>query len=109
MDFRKRADPSEQSLRHAGLARLSKNIVQVLLHAAIAREIGVDKFRGLLLLDPQLLREPEWRKTVNDAEVDGLGGAAMLRVLRHRAYPETFLRLPPLNVSPLPQVCDATV
>src|SRR6267378_74141 len=39
VDFRNRADSSKQSLRHAGLAGLRKNIVKVLLDSSIAREI----------------------------------------------------------------------
>src|SRR5713101_3812099 len=106
IDFRNRADSSEQSPRHAGLARLGKNIVQVLLHAAIAREIGVDEFRGFLLLDAQLLREPEWGKAVNDAEVDGLGGAAVLRILRHWPHAENFLRRPRVDVFTVAESLD---
>jgi len=30
---------------------LGKNLVQVLLHAPVACEIGIDEFRGLFLLD----------------------------------------------------------
>src|SRR5437899_4376677 len=37
IDLRNWPDSAEQSLRYAGLARLGKDLVQVLLHAAIAR------------------------------------------------------------------------
>src|SRR5258708_12668897 len=106
MEFRNGADSAEQSLRHAALARIGKNIVQVLLHTAIAREIGVDKFRGFLLLDAQLLREAEWRKAVYDAEIDGLGGAAVLPILRHRPHAENFLRPPRVDVFPVAECLD---
>ena len=41
---------------------------------------------------PRLLRQAERREAVDDAEVDDLGGAAMLGGLRHRADAENFLR-----------------
>src|SRR5258708_1717703 len=106
MDSRSRRDSSEKSLPHAALARLGKNIVQVLLHAAIAREIGADEFRGFFLIDSQLLREPEGRKAINDAEVDGLGGAAVLRSLRQRPHAEDFLRRPRVDVFTVAESLD---
>ena len=54
--------------------------------------------RGFLLVDAELLREAERRQAVDDAEVDGLGGAAMLGVLRHGPDAENFLGGARVNV-----------
>src|SRR5205807_3137534 len=83
-----RPDSSEHCLGHSCLAGFGENVVQVFLHAAIPREIGIDELRRFFLFDAQLLRETERGKSVNNSKVDGLGGAAMLRSLPERAHPE---------------------
>ena len=74
---------------HAGLARFGERALEIFFHAAIAREIGGDEMRGFFLLDAELRCQPKRRKPVNDSEIDGLSGAAVLGVLRHGPTPKT--------------------
>ena len=53
-----------------------------------------------------MLREPEWRKSVDDAEIDGLRGAAVFRVLRHRPHTENLLRRPRVDIFPVAEGRD---
>ena len=43
------------------LAHFGEAVVEILLHAAIAREIGVDELRGFFRVDAELLRQAEGR------------------------------------------------
>src|ERR1700674_1696647 len=72
-----------QRARYTGLARFGKRTLEILLHTAIASEIGGDELRGFLLVDAKLRREAERRLPVDDAEIDRFSRAAMLGVLRH--------------------------
>ena len=83
---------------YSGLSRFDQDIVEIFFHAAVAREIGVDELCGFFLFDAELLGEAERGKTVNDAEVDGFGGAAMLGGLRQGADAENFLSGARVNV-----------
>src|SRR5208337_4052646 len=98
IDFRDWPDSAEKGFRHTGLASFDEHIVQVLLHAAVAREIGVDELRGFLLPDSQLLREAERREPVDDAKVDRFCRAAVLRGLRQWPNAKNFLGCPRMNV-----------
>src|SRR5438094_289349 len=71
---------------------------QIFLHSAIPREIRIDELRGFALFDPNLLRQTERRKAVDDAEVDGFRGAAMLGGLRELANAKNFLRGPRMDI-----------
>jgi len=86
----------------------ARNTVQILLHSTIAHEIGINEFRRFFCSIPKLLREPEWRQAVNNAEVDGFGGAAVLCILRHRPYAEHFLRGPRVDILPLRKASTST-
>ena len=52
-------------------------VVQIFFHAAVAREIGVDKLGRFALLDIQLLGQTKGREAVDNSEIDDFGGAAV--------------------------------
>ncbi len=54
--------------------------VDELAHARVLFEVSVDEALSLFLVDADLLRKPERRESIDDAEVHGLGAAAMLAV-----------------------------
>jgi len=91
VDFGDGTDSSEESLGCFGLAGFDEDAVQVVLHPTVTREIGTDKLCGFLLGDPELLSQPESRQTIDDAEIDGLGGSAVLGGLRHGPDAKDFL------------------
>ena len=59
---------------------LFEHAVDVGAHSLVARKICLDVKPGLILLDPQLLRQAKRRDSVDDAEVHGLGAIARLFV-----------------------------
>src|SRR5580704_14700553 len=72
------ADAAEQSLDALGVARVVEGFVDEGADARVLFEVSVDELLGLSRLDPEILREPECGKAINDAEVDDLGLAAMV-------------------------------
>jgi hypothetical protein len=74
-------------------------LVHVALDAGEAREVAVDVVARRLLLDAQALRQAERAHAVDQAEVDGLGIAALLG--------ETLRRLGTLNTSPAVARCTS--
>ena len=105
VDFSDRANAAEERFGDSGFARFHQNIVQILFDAPITGEIRVDELRGFSLFDAELLGQAERGKTVNNAEVDGFGGAAMARGLR-RANAENFLSGARMNVFAIPEGLD---
>src|SRR5271165_973670 len=83
-----RTDASEERGDLKLAARLLEGAVDELAHACVLFEVGVDEALGLFLVDADLLREPEGRESVDDAEVDGLGAAAVLGVNHKRRHAE---------------------
>src|SRR5271165_5303891 len=60
-------------------------------YAFVAGEIGGDELGGFFLWDIDLLGEAEGGEAVDDAEIDGFGGAAMLGGLSEGPDAKNFL------------------
>ena len=60
------------------LARLLARALHVIAHAGVAAEVERDVVLRLAAPDPQLARQAERAHAVHQAEVDGLGGAALV-------------------------------
>ena len=58
------------------------------------------------MLDAQLLRESERRQAINDAEINGLRGAAVFRRLRERSDAENLLCRARMDVFAIPERVD---
>src|SRR5271169_4296096 len=66
-----RVDLAPEDRHHeALLARALLRAVRIVADARIAREVGLDVFRGLALGNAELAREAEWADAVDDAEID---------------------------------------
>src|SRR5208282_4443543 len=98
LNLRHGTDAAEERAGEAGLAHLLEVAVEILLHTAVAREIGGDEFRRFAPFDAELPGQSERGKPVDNAEIDGLGRAAVLRRLRQRPDAEYFFRGARVNI-----------
>ena len=72
------AAPAENRRDEALFLGLGNHIVHILLHLGVGCEIAVDNLFGLLAGNLQPLAQAEGRNAVDDAEIGGLGAAALL-------------------------------
>ncbi len=79
-------------------ARLLQRVIDERAHAAVFLEVRIDESLGFLGVDAELLRQSERRESVHDAEVHGLGPAAMLGVNHQRRHAEHLRRGQGVNV-----------
>ena len=79
VDVGDRPHPAEQRRDFLIAARLLQRAVDELAHAAVLLKISVDEVLGLLGVDANLLRQPEGRQSIDDAEVHRLGAAGDAR------------------------------
>ncbi len=78
IDLRQVQPPTEQRLDIALLGGLGAGALHVGEHAGVAGEIAVDVLLRLLSADVDLLGQAEGAHAVDQAEVDGLGAAALV-------------------------------
>src|SRR5438132_8595444 len=76
-DLRRRAPPPEQAGRVTVPRRLLDRALDEVLDEREARQVGVDVRLRLLPRNLEVLREPEGRDAVDDAEVDHLRDRAI--------------------------------
>ncbi len=70
--------PAEHGLDVAALMGQAPGLLHVVVHAGVAPEVQVDVVLRLAARDAELARQPEGGHAVDQAEVDRLGGAALL-------------------------------
>ncbi len=70
--------PAEHRFDVTVLVRLPPGAIHVGPHAGVAGEVAVDVALGLVAADAQLARQPESGHAIDEAEVDGLGGPALV-------------------------------
>ena len=75
-----RTDPAEERRNFQFGARLLQRAIDERAHPRVFLEVRVDEALGLFLVDADLLRQPEGRQPIHDAEVHRLGAAAMFGV-----------------------------
>src|SRR5881409_3864443 len=73
------ADTVEQCSSHSEVARETETILDIALHALILLEVFRNEIRGFLRADPELLRKPERRLTVDDSEIHCFCALSLLR------------------------------
>jgi hypothetical protein len=92
--------PPEERRNFHVTPRLIERAVSELSHPAVLFEVGSDELRRFFLVDADLLRMPERREPVHDAEIDGLGPAAVLGGDLFTRHAENLRRSERMNVFP---------
>src|SRR5262249_14906512 len=83
VDVRNRTHTAKQRSYTLLAARLFQHAVNELAHSVVLFKISVNEFFGFALFNSQLLRQPEGREAVDNAEVHRLGAAAVFGVQQH--------------------------
>ena len=93
-----RADASEHGLGHPRFAGFRHELVHVSVNRAVAGEIGIDIFLGLLTGNRNIAGQSEVADAINNAEIDGFGMGALLRRDLVPGNAEDFRRRPAMDV-----------
>ena len=92
------APASPQRRDVAALLGLRHGAIQKAPHTLVALEVGVDHLLRLAGRDPQLIRQTEGGRPVDDAEVHRLGSRALVRRHLERCDPRHLGRRAAMNV-----------